>query len=149
MNQAGHGGAVNQAGVSDEGDIARLLYRYARAVDTKDWELYCSVFTDDAYIDYSSAGAAAGSRDEVADWYARPRGGGAVISARRTSGSSTRQPALRNHTTEFVRVASDNIATCRTCLPRFDNGHQASTAGHRAPLSAHAVPVATRARDRR
>jgi Aldehyde dehydrogenase family len=35
---------------------------------TKDWELYRSVFTADAYIDYSSAGAAAGSRDEVADW---------------------------------------------------------------------------------
>jgi hypothetical protein len=44
------------------------LYRYARAVDTKDWELYRSVLTADAYIDYSSAGAAAGSRDEVADW---------------------------------------------------------------------------------
>jgi hypothetical protein len=52
----------------DELAIAALLYRYARAVDTKDWELYRSVFTDDAYIDYSSAGAAAGSRDEVADW---------------------------------------------------------------------------------
>jgi hypothetical protein len=52
----------------DEVAITALLYRYARAVDTKDWELYRSVFTDDAYIDYSSAGAAAGSRDEVADW---------------------------------------------------------------------------------
>jgi 3-phenylpropionate/cinnamic acid dioxygenase small subunit len=35
----------------DEAAIAALLYRYARAVDTKDWELYRSVFTDDAYID--------------------------------------------------------------------------------------------------
>jgi hypothetical protein len=52
----------------DELSIAALLYRYARAVDTKDWELYRSVFTDDAYIDYSSAGVIAGSRDEVADW---------------------------------------------------------------------------------
>ncbi len=49
-------------------EIAALLYRYARAVDTKDWELYRSVFTDDAYIDYSSAGAMAGTRDEVAHW---------------------------------------------------------------------------------
>ncbi|EKF24225.1 snoaL-like domain protein [Mycolicibacterium hassiacum DSM 44199] len=55
---------------ADEAEIARLLYRYARAVDTKDWELYRSVFTPDAHIDYSSAGAAAGSRDEVADWLA-------------------------------------------------------------------------------
>jgi 3-phenylpropionate/cinnamic acid dioxygenase small subunit len=37
--------------VSDEAEIARLLYRYARAVETKDWELYRSVFTQDAVID--------------------------------------------------------------------------------------------------
>ena len=54
----------------DLGEIKALLYRYARAVDTKDWELYRSVFTDDAHIDYSSAGAAAGPRDEVIDWLA-------------------------------------------------------------------------------
>jgi uncharacterized protein (TIGR02246 family) len=53
--------------VSDEVEIARLLYRYARAVDTKDWELYRSVFTQDAVIDYSSAGIPAGSRDEIAE----------------------------------------------------------------------------------
>ena len=56
--------------LSDELEIRALLSRYARAVDTKDWDLYRSVFTDDAHIDYSSAGAAVGSRDEVADWLA-------------------------------------------------------------------------------
>jgi len=56
--------------ISDELEIRALLSRYARAVDTKDWELYRSVFTEDAHIDYSSAGAAVGSRDEVADWLA-------------------------------------------------------------------------------
>lgn len=56
--------------VSDHIEIAALLYRYARAVDTKDWELYRSVFTDDAQIDYSSAGAVVGTRDEVVDWFA-------------------------------------------------------------------------------
>lgn len=54
----------------DELEIAALLARYARAVDTKDWPLYVSVFTDDATIDYTSAGAIAGSRDEVVDWLA-------------------------------------------------------------------------------
>lgn len=54
--------------LADELEINALLHRYARAVDTKDWELYRSVFTEDAHIDYSSAGAATGSRDEVADW---------------------------------------------------------------------------------
>ncbi len=57
--------------ISDQLEITALLNRYARAVDGKDWELYRSVFTDDAVIDYSSAGALAGSRDEVADWLAR------------------------------------------------------------------------------
>ena len=57
--------------VGDEIEIAALLNRYARAVDTKDWNLYPSVFTDDAYIEYSSAGATAGPRDEVAAWLAQ------------------------------------------------------------------------------
>lgn len=55
--------------VSDELEIRALLSRYARAVDTKDWDLYRSVFTDDAQIDYSSAGIPAASRDEIADLF--------------------------------------------------------------------------------
>jgi 3-phenylpropionate/cinnamic acid dioxygenase small subunit len=58
----------NQIDVADRLAISALLYRYARAVDGKDWDLYRSVFTDDAYIDYSSAGVIAGSRDEVAEF---------------------------------------------------------------------------------
>jgi hypothetical protein len=54
--------------IADQLEITVLLNTYARAVDGKDWVAYRSVFTDDAYIDYSSAGAIAGSRDEVADW---------------------------------------------------------------------------------
>jgi ketosteroid isomerase-like protein len=57
--------------MTDEAAITRLLYQYARAVDTKDWELYRSVFTDDAVIDYSSAGIAAGPRDEITEFLAR------------------------------------------------------------------------------
>jgi ketosteroid isomerase-like protein len=41
-------------GVSDHLEIVALLNSYARAVDTKDWDLYRSVFTDDAHIDYSA-----------------------------------------------------------------------------------------------
>ena len=56
--------------MGEHSEISALLYRYARAVDTKDWDLYRSVFTEDAHIDYTSAGAIAGSREEVADWLA-------------------------------------------------------------------------------
>jgi len=51
--------------VSDELEITALLNRYARAVDSKDWDCIDRFFTEDAHIDYSSAGAIAGSRDQV------------------------------------------------------------------------------------
>ncbi|WP_395307152.1 nuclear transport factor 2 family protein [Mycobacterium sp. AMU20-3851] len=54
--------------VEDQLEIRALLARYARGVDTKDWDTYRSVFTEDAHIDYSSAGAAVGSREEVINW---------------------------------------------------------------------------------
>ncbi|MGV0737703.1 nuclear transport factor 2 family protein [Mycobacterium syngnathidarum] len=54
----------------DQLEIQALLTRYATAVDSKDWERYRSVFTEDARIDYSSAGAVVGTRDEVVDWFA-------------------------------------------------------------------------------
>lgn len=56
--------------IADQLEITALLNTYARAVDGKDWAMYRSVVTDDAHIDYSSAGAIAGGRDEVADWLA-------------------------------------------------------------------------------
>jgi hypothetical protein len=55
----------------DPVEIQQLLARYARAVDTRDWELYRSVFTHNAHIDYTSAGILAGSLDEVADFLAK------------------------------------------------------------------------------
>jgi 3-phenylpropionate/cinnamic acid dioxygenase small subunit len=57
---------VDAQALQDKLEIHELLAHYARGVDDRDWALYRSVFTDDAYIDYSSAGAAAGPRDEVA-----------------------------------------------------------------------------------
>ena len=55
--------------LSDKIEIHELLARYARGVDSKDWELWRSVFTPDAALDYSSAGVISGSRDEVAAWF--------------------------------------------------------------------------------
>lgn len=54
--------------LSDKIEINELLTRYARGVDSEDWDLWKTVFTADAHLDYSSAGAVVGSRDEVADW---------------------------------------------------------------------------------
>ncbi len=54
--------------VSDRLEINDLLTRYATAVDRRDWDLYRSVFTPDAHIDYTSAGGRAGSVDEITKW---------------------------------------------------------------------------------
>jgi 3-phenylpropionate/cinnamic acid dioxygenase small subunit len=54
--------------VHDKIEIKELLYRYARACDTKDWALLTSVFTPDAYLDYTSARCPAGPRDEIVGW---------------------------------------------------------------------------------
>lgn len=61
---------TDMARVADQLEIAALLSRYARAVDTKDWELYRSVFTEDAVIDYSANGIPAGTRDDIAAFLA-------------------------------------------------------------------------------
>jgi hypothetical protein len=53
--------------VADKIEIHELLARYARGVDTRDWELWKSVFTEDAVIDYSRSGIPSGTRDEVAE----------------------------------------------------------------------------------
>jgi hypothetical protein len=52
--------------VADKLEIQEQLARYARGVDTHDWELWKSVFTEDAVVDYSKSGVICGSRDEVA-----------------------------------------------------------------------------------
>lgn len=57
--------------LSDKIEIRELLARYARGVDSEDWDLWKSVFTEDAFVDYTSAGAPAGSRDEIADFLAK------------------------------------------------------------------------------
>ena len=57
--------------VSDELEIASVLNRYARAVDGKNWDLWRSLFTEDAVIDYSSVGGVVGDREEVSDWLER------------------------------------------------------------------------------
>ena len=54
--------------LADRLAISDFLTTYAHAVDTKDWELYRSCFTDDADIDYTSAGGIRGTLDEIVTW---------------------------------------------------------------------------------
>lgn len=52
----------------DRQQIDDLLTRYATAVDTKDWDLYETCFTEDAFIDYESAGGIKGKLPEIRAW---------------------------------------------------------------------------------
>ena len=51
---------VEQQSVRDELDIQRVIHDYAWACDNGDWALLKSVFSDDAYLDYSSTGGPPG-----------------------------------------------------------------------------------------
>jgi len=49
----------------DREEIVALLIRYARAIDTKDWKLLRSCFTEDATSDYGAIGSWRGAGDLV------------------------------------------------------------------------------------
>ncbi len=49
----------------DRAEITDLLTRYAHAVDRQDWDLFRTVFTPDASIDYTQVGGIAGDLDTV------------------------------------------------------------------------------------
>jgi len=56
--------------IADRMAVSDLLDDYARGVDTKDWALVASVFTDDATLDYSAFGGPNGPAAEVVAWIA-------------------------------------------------------------------------------
>ncbi|MFN8545721.1 MAG: nuclear transport factor 2 family protein [Candidatus Binatia bacterium] len=57
--------------VADRLEIDDLLTRYATAVDQKDWDLYASCFTPDAFIDYTPTGGIKGHLPEIREWLAK------------------------------------------------------------------------------
>jgi 3-phenylpropionate/cinnamic acid dioxygenase small subunit len=59
---------MDTAVLHDKLEVHELLARYARGLDTRDWELWKSVFVPTAHIDYRSAGGIEGTRDDVAAW---------------------------------------------------------------------------------
>lgn len=60
--------AVDLQEIADRLEIAELLARYARGLDTRDWDLWRSVFEESAYIDYRSAGGIDGQRNDIGNW---------------------------------------------------------------------------------
>ena len=54
--------------ISDRIEIDDLLTRYATGVDRRDWDLWETCFTQDAFIDYSAFGGTKGGVKEVRAW---------------------------------------------------------------------------------
>ena len=56
--------------ISDRMEIDDLLARYARAIDSGEWDRLDEVFTPDAFIDYTATGGIAGGYADVKKWLA-------------------------------------------------------------------------------
>ncbi len=61
-------GQVQEDRLADRAAIQDLAIAYGYAVDDRDWERWGALFLQDAWIDYTSAGGIAGSRDELVEW---------------------------------------------------------------------------------
>lgn len=54
--------------IFDRLEIEDVLVRYCTAIDSRKWDGLDSVFTQDAFIDYTSAGGVKGKLPEVRKW---------------------------------------------------------------------------------
>jgi 3-phenylpropionate/cinnamic acid dioxygenase small subunit len=61
------------AALLDREAVCDTLYRFAEALDLRDWALYRSVFADEVEIDYTSYRPGARSVMRADDWVARGR----------------------------------------------------------------------------
>jgi hypothetical protein len=61
--------------LSDRQEITDLITRFTLAIDTRSFADLRLVFTQDAVLDYSSAGGPTGSSDVVVPWLERALGG--------------------------------------------------------------------------
>ena len=56
--------------MSDIHAITRKVYEYAYGIDTRNWELYRSIFTDEIHMDFQSWNGNPGSTMQADDWVA-------------------------------------------------------------------------------
>ena len=57
--------ALSLQEISDRMEIQDLLYKYAEIIDQKNFDKLREIFTEDAFIDYSVYGGAAGGLEEI------------------------------------------------------------------------------------
>jgi len=54
--------------MTDVHDVTRRVYEYAYGIDTRDWVLYRSIFTDDIDMNFHSYNGNPGNRMQADDW---------------------------------------------------------------------------------
>jgi len=59
---------VTEQDLLDRAQITEVLYRYARAIDAKDYALFGDIFAEDAVIHYDLEGGVKLPVGEMADW---------------------------------------------------------------------------------
>lgn len=57
--------------MSDRLEVYDLLARYSWCIDSRDWDGLTALFTDDAYLDYTSTGGIAGTLPEQQAYFAK------------------------------------------------------------------------------
>ena len=62
---------INEKELSDRFEIQDLLVKYCDAIDTQNWDVLDTIFTQDAVIDYTEAGGARGSLEEIKAYLAK------------------------------------------------------------------------------
>jgi SnoaL-like domain len=62
---------MDPATILDRIEIHELMFRYGMGVDRKDWDLYRSVFTEDAQIDYTDSGGIRAGVDDMIEWLSK------------------------------------------------------------------------------
>ena len=106
---------MSEVSFSDWLEIKNLAMRYSRAVDTGDFDLLDTVFTDDVVADYTQAGGARlESKMEAKAWIAEA-----------LSVFPVRQHLIGNHEITFDMVADPPAATGRVGLFNPMSSHPA------------------------
>lgn len=96
--------------MDDDGDVARTLYLWAQAIDTRDWPLLTSVLCPEFDFDYTSHRPGSAGRVPAVDWVDRARKRFETMSATQHSMSNPRVEVDGDRATCRMNVTAWHIA---------------------------------------
>ena len=99
------------AALLDREAVGDTLYRFAEALDLRDWALYRSVFTDEVEIDYSSYRPGSRGVMRAEDWVARGRARIEPLDATQHSMSNPRVTVTGDTATCAMYIEAQHVLT--------------------------------------